>query len=255
MNRALNECQVVVVAGGEGSRLLHRTRGIIPKYLLGIYNEKILDYVLYPYVSTGLQDYHFLIAKKFLDKTERHMRRKYRGLNVDYSLEYKKLGKGGAIRKALLNGIIDRENPSVVVFGDDIITMPYLCKRLFRSHAENRVKKRIATLVRVAELELEFGMPEVSKRDPTKIVRFVEKPLVNVPASCGTYVADPGFYDIILKQPRVFNTEDKVFPKLARRDLLGAFTMLHKHWLPVNDEKQLESAERELERLNICLNV
>jgi NDP-sugar pyrophosphorylase family protein len=255
MARIFTEYQVAVIAGGEGSRLIHRTRDVLPKYLLGIYNGKILDYVLYPWIKAGLQDYHFLISGKFLNQTERCMRRRYKNLNVDYSVEHRKLGKGGALRKAIVNEVVDGERPTVVIFGDDIFVMPNFGKRFLEAHEKNMGEGRIVTLARTAELRTEFGMPVVSKADPTQIVDFVEKPLVKVPASAGAYIAEPKFYQIILKEPRVFNTEDEVFSELARKGLLGGFTMPYNCWLSVNDEKEFKTARAELKKLDINLNL
>ena len=136
------------------------------------------------------------------------------GLNIEYSLEEKPLGTGGAVKKieSLLHG-----GPFLVMHSDVLTTVNL--NDLFKFHFDEKALATIAVKPRMGEAK--FGQVFIQGN---KIVRFLEKSaesgisIINT----GVYVFDPKIFEV-LPSKNSFTLEKEVFPVLASRGQLAAF--------------------------------
>ena len=240
-----NNYQVVLVCGGLGTRLKHRA-GDIPKALLEINGKPLLDYTINLYKSNGFTDFVLLIGhlggaiKEYIGDGSRY------GINVTYSTEEKLLGKGGALKYALLHNFIDRERSSIIAYPDDIILNKEFPSQLIRRHNIGKDKGCKATVVRTNKTQNRYGV--VYTDDEGFVIDFEEKPFIQIPCNIAIYVLEPYVYDII---DRIVHLEDipvdfegTVIPELVRERLLYTFTIPLESWIPVNEEKEFQQAEK-----------
>ncbi len=238
--------QIVVIAGGMGERLRHRTHDELPKALLKLGDKPIIDYCIELFSKNGFTDFAFLLGHGG-DKLKEYIAdgRKF-GINARFSLEQEKLGKAGALKFALQNSAIERTKPCIITYPDDLILNKDFPKQLLRRHALGKEKGCLATIVRVNKTQYRYGV--VNTDDEGFVISFEEKPFVLMPANVAIYVLEPEIYKII---DRLVNLEKKpvdfegvVVPELVKMRALYSFTMPYESWIPINEEKEFRQAEK-----------
>ncbi|HEX2014474.1 MAG TPA: sugar phosphate nucleotidyltransferase, partial [Nitrososphaera sp.] len=214
----VDRTQVIVVAGGKAKRL-----GMdVPKCLLEISSRKLIDISIEALAKEGFRDFVLMLGHK-ADMVMDHVGDGSRyGIKVTYSIDPVNAigwGKGKAFKHALVNNKIDTTKRSLVVFPDDIVTEDRIFSRLLMHHADSMRKNATsATIVLVPGTEYPYGVAEV---DGSGIVmKFTEKPQVNVATSIGMYAFEPDTYEIIrehidLDNPMPVEFESVVLPRLA----------------------------------------
>ncbi|HKX82324.1 MAG TPA: sugar phosphate nucleotidyltransferase [Nitrososphaera sp.] len=241
----VDRTQVIVVAGGKAKRL-----GMdVPKCLLEISSSKLIDISIEALAKEGFRDFVLMLGHK-ADMVMDHVGDGSRyGIKVTYSIDPVNAigwGKGKAFKHALVNNKIDTTKRSLVVFPDDIVTEDRIFSRLLMHHADSMRKNATsATIVLVPGTEYPYGVAEV---DGSGIVmKFTEKPQVNVATSIGMYAFEPDTYEIIrehidLDNPMPVEFESVVLPRLASDQRLASMFIETKNWVPINTLKEYENA-------------
>ena len=237
-DRHLEKYQVIIIAGGLGQRLKHRT-GKLPKPLLKVGQKTLIEYCIERYSSAGLKDFVFLIsdyAKAIKDFVKDGSEL---GIRASYFVEKKLLGKGGSIKEALKHGVIDPRRPAIITYPDDLILIDNFAERLLRRHEVGVKKGYVMTIVRVPRVRHEYGVVEVDEEGA--VVSFEEKPYLKVPSNIGTYAVEPRFFDFVEELVDVENgksdLESVVIKEIVSRGLAFSMTIQLEAWIPVNDEK------------------
>jgi NDP-sugar pyrophosphorylase family protein len=237
--------QVIVVAGGKAKRL-----GLdVPKCLLEISGKKLIDISIESLTNEGFRDFVFLLGHK-AEMVMAHVEsnRKH-GTSVTYSVDPANSigwGKGKAFKHALVNKAIDTSKRSLVVFPDDIVLEDRVYSRLLMHHAESmRRYATSATIVMVPGTEYPYGVADVDGNGI--IMKFTEKPMVNMATSIGMYAFEPDTYEIIrdkidLEHPHPIEFESVVLPHLANEHRLATMFIETKSWVPINTLKEYENA-------------
>jgi len=216
--------KALVLAGGFGTRLrpLSCSR---PKPLFPVANKPIIDYTLQSLAQAGV-DTVIVSVHYMADKIADYLGPSKYGVDIIVSREQRPLGKGGGVKNAekLLG-----DEPFAVINGDIITDIDL--RRLVAFHEE---KSGLATIaLHWVEDPGRYGSVELD--DEERITRFVEKPgpgqapsnLINA----GIYVLEPGVLDY-MPPGRRFDTEEEVFPVLAREGKLFGFEA-HGYWSDV----------------------
>jgi len=239
----IRDCQVVVIAGGLGQGLKHRTGDDLPKPLLKIKDKTLMDYCIELFSNAGYKHFVLLLGN-LAEKIQSYVGdgSKY-GVNVGYSVEKEKLGKGGAIKLALENGSIERGKPCVIAYPDDLITDPNFPKDIVKGHLKGMKLGALATIICVSSTMYRWGVPKLDERG--FVVEFVEKPPVYMPATIGRYVLQPEVYAIIeetIGEKKPADFENLVLPEFVKRKVLFNHMIPPGSWIPVNDEKEFMTA-------------
>ena len=118
---ALRHCDVVVLAGGLGTRL-RGTIGDRPKVLAPVADRTFLDYLLDQLTAAGAQRIVFLLGFR-ADAVQTHLAEHPRpGLETVCLVETQPLGTGGALRAAIP---ALRSDPVLVMNGDSFLEVDY----------------------------------------------------------------------------------------------------------------------------------
>lgn len=228
--------QIVILAGGEGTRLRPLTLDT-PKPLVRMLGEPVIKRLLSLLFVSGFRE--ATIADYYLaDKLEATLGEFSNGIKLSYVREDVPLGTAGCVRKAW-NG---REDV-LVVSGDSVCGFDF--NRICRYHKKMSADVTIVTH-KVADPR-EYGL--VTADEKGRVIGFLEKPGYD---SCLTDVANTGTYvissDVIARIPKDEKTDFAmdVFPVLLKEDKrIFSFTE-SKIWQDIGDISSLLGCQHEL---------
>lgn len=231
--------QIVILAGGEGSRLRPLTSDT-PKPLVRMLGEPVIKRLLSLLFTCGFRE--ATVADYYLaDKLEESLGEFSNGIKLSYVREDAPLGTAGCVRKAW-NGTDD----ILVVSGDSVCGFDF--NKICRYHKKMSADVTIVTH-RVADPR-EYGL--VTADEKGGVIGFLEKPgydscLTDV-ANTGTYVISSDIIARISKDEKIDFAMD-VFPQLLKEDKrLFAYTE-SKIWHDIGDIPSLLNCQRELLQL------
>tara|TARA_B100000809_G_scaffold133899_1_gene131584 strand:+ start:1042 stop:1734 length:693 start_codon:yes stop_codon:yes gene_type:complete len=165
----------VILAGGEGQRLRPYT-AILPKPLMPLHNQPILEIIVGQLRDAGFDRFTFavgylagLIQAYFADGNRF-------GVSIDYSLEEQSLGTAGPL--SLLENLDDH---FLVMNGDILTNLDYT--KFMETH---QASGALATLA-VFEKEVPISLGVLDIDDDSNIVNYTEKPTLYYPVSTGIY--------------------------------------------------------------------
>ena len=225
------ENPVVVMAGGEGRRLLPLTAEC-PKPMLRVGGKPILERVLEHSISAGLGRFYFAvnylkeqIKDHFGDGT-------HWGVRIEYIEESMPMGTAGAL--ALLPDM--PEHPVLVMNGDVLTRVDFAS--LLRFHAEHDA---IATVcVREHATQIPYGVVRIGSKG---VEELEEKPLLTHYVNAGIYVLEPSLFRS-LHRDRALNMPDLLRDAMSQGGRVSAFP-IHEYWLDVGLPETLELAHQD----------
>jgi NDP-mannose synthase len=184
-NGSLKDLKAIVLAGGRGTRLAPYT-SVLPKPLMPIGDQSILEVVVDQLEKAGIVDIHFsvgylahLIEAVFDSRHNGHV-------NITYVREPEALGTAGPLR--LVN---DLESTFMVMNGDILTTLDY--GELVGFHKEQGNVLTIATHER--SIKVDYGILHLD--DHSRVRGFEEKPQIHSSVSMGIYVMEPAVLEHI----------------------------------------------------------
>jgi dTDP-glucose pyrophosphorylase/CBS domain-containing protein len=226
--------QMVVMVGGQGSRLQPHTRNC-PKPMLLLNGKPMLEHIVERAKVDGFR--RFVLAVKYLG----HMIEDYFddgskwGVEIDYLREESPLGTAGAL------GLLDPrpDAPIIVTNGDVLTDIRY--GEVLDFHCNHKAMGTMA--VRLYEWQHPFGVVHIKGVD---IVGFEEKPIAQTHINAGVYVLEPKALDTL-------NTRDHcdmpmLFERLQEKKERTIVYPIHEPWLDVGRADDLKQAREEMDR-------
>ncbi|MCW3128625.1 MAG: nucleotidyltransferase family protein [Methanophagales archaeon] len=189
--------KVLVLAGGEGSRLAPFT-SILPKALFPISGRPVSRIIIERLISFDLEDIILCINREY----EKLFRHAFRDLDIQYSVSPSPQGSAGEVYYA--RQFIDDD--FLVVYSDDLTEIEYDAFIKFHNEHKSDVSLHITK-----ELLLDVGVVVTNKEG--KLLSFKEKPPINVPIWTGTAIFKKEF--IYYFKPNKDIARD-VFPALLK---------------------------------------
>ena len=237
--------QVVILAGGLGKRMGLNT----PKPLIKVCGKSLLERCIEFHKSNGFYEFVLLVGyghQKIIDA----VKRMNFDVKIDFSLDPKveKVGKGKALKNALLNGKIQKKKRALISYPDDVFIDKTLPLRLLLHHVEGvRTKGIKATVVFTTATDYPFGVGEVNEEGIVK--NFEEKPVINLYTNTGMLIIEPEVYELIeemvdIESEEAVEFEKLILPELASRKQLYSMIIPKNVWFPVNTQKELEFVEK-----------
>ncbi len=225
--RAQTIRQAVILAGGEGRRLLPYTK-VLPKPLWPVGNIPIVEILLRQLADVGIREvimavgYQAELMRVILGDGKQF------GLNIRYSLEGKPLGTAGPLKK--IKGL----DPNFLVLNGDLLT-DFSFKNFIKDHLKSKAPATVAVFKR--SVKVDFGVV-VDKND--KIIDYLEKPVLGYSVSMGIYAFNR---DILKMIPdRKFDFPDLVH-KLIRMGKNPATFHFSGRWLDIGRPDDWEKAD------------
>jgi NDP-sugar pyrophosphorylase family protein len=227
----------ILLAGGEGTRLRPLTYEV-PKSLVKVNGKPLLQYAIDELERNGIR--HMMVSAGYMaDKIVDYIKSlgsNNRKPKIDYVVESKPLGTGGAIKFAL--GALGDIDDFAVVNADTIFDVDL--QAMHRMH----VLKRAVATIGVINFDNVAGFGVVNTEGST-IKSFVEKP---DPSKCDSHTINAGIYVLNKRVKELFPKSDSFS---IERDFfspnVGKVVMLSypiKKFITVNTLEQLNAAEK-----------
>lgn len=221
---------VVVMAGGLGSRLGELTRDV-PKPLLTVGPQPILETILGGFASQGFYNFAFSVNYK-AEMIEKHFGDGSTwGVNIGYLREDKRLGTAGAL--SLLNPVPDE---TLLVMNGDLLTRVDF-RRLLDFHQSGSSAATMA--VRNYDLTIPFGVVELVDRE---VLQIVEKPVQHHFINAGIYALEPSCLDLV-PHGHFFDMPELMTALLHDGRRVSSFPV-HEYWQDVGRPDDLLDARR-----------
>ncbi|MBU2104659.1 MAG: NTP transferase domain-containing protein [Nanoarchaeota archaeon] len=202
--------KAVILAGGEGKRLRPYTF-VLPKPLLPVNGEPILDAVLRNLKEQGIGEIYISINYKSHLFEIIYGNGEKIGLNINYLKEEKPLGTAGSLK--LLQGKVFE---NLFVTNGDVICNLNLGE-LEKFHDENKCD--ITVVSRKITVPVNFGVLKITNN---KIVEWAEKPKIGLEISAGMYLLNPNVLKYI-PENSFFNMPDLVKKVIENNGIVMRF--------------------------------
>ena len=221
---------VIIMAGGEGKRLLPLTLNT-PKPLLPINQKPLIHEIVNRLDQHGLKDIYISVFYK-ADMVKKY----FKGLsdfsfNIKFLEEEKPLGTAGCLYLLKNKDILD---PIIIINGDVLTDMNY--RELIDYH--NKSNKLITVCAAIYDIQIPFGTIELEE---DKLANIVEKPIKKYLINAGIYVINPEILKDI-KDNTTVNMTDIIANNIENNDV-GIFP-LHEQWLDIGNQKDYEKAQK-----------
>jgi len=244
-NNFVEKCTVVLSAGGEGSRFknivgdlnVNKCSFVLPN------NETMIERIIKMYKSIGFNNFVVLVYHQadsivnLLGDGSKHK------VKITYSFDPDKpVGRGGAIKNAIVNGAINKDDYLIVHNPDDQIVgdTDAILTSIINKHLYNEEKGAIATAVVVKGSNYEFSGMQVEKDLVTNMEMY---PFIPIPCHIGITVFSSGIYkyfDELFDLQKKCDFEAVLFPALLKEKKLFACNIPLELWISVNNEKGLK---------------
>ena len=182
--------KAILVAGGEGSRLLPFTR-YTHKTLLPLFERPVIDYALGTIRRAGIQDIT-IIGNRFIGQIAKHVGTGLKDENIHYVIEEEPRGIGHALNLARPHV----EGARLLIYFSDNITSTELVDEV-KQWKESNEAPGAFLLGRNVEAPHAFGVGKFDEGG--NLVDIVEKPAMppsNV-AIGGIYLFDENFWELL----------------------------------------------------------
>jgi dTDP-glucose pyrophosphorylase/predicted transcriptional regulator len=222
---------VLIMAGGEGRRLLPLTERI-PKPMLLVNGRPILEIIISQCVAAGFR--RFYVSVNYL----KHSIMDYfgngasRGIKIDYLEETEPLGTGGALR--LMPESI--ESPFFVMNGDVLakVDLPGMLNK----HGQCQADMSVATSE--YEVVVPYGVVET---EGSQIRDVIEKPTFKYSINAGVYIVNP---EIVRKMKLKTKIDMPEIVQTAIRDGLNVIEYnIDDYWIDIGLPQTLDQARTE----------
>ncbi len=251
-NKFVKQATVVLMSGGESARFLDVTKNVaVNKNAFELPNgDSMIEMAIRMYSTAGFKDFVALVYHGGQSIEKRLGDGSNIGVNIRYSYDPERpVGKGGAIKHAIIKGVIPRNHYSIVHNPDDVIlgfpgNFP---RHIVAGHLRGEAKGALATVVVVEETPYTFTGMKISNNIVKQIQMY---PQIPIPTHIGVTILSPEsypYFDKYFDLHRKTDFESVLFPILAKRDLLAAVSIPASCWLAVNNAKTYKELIRRLE--------
>jgi len=218
----------VIMAGGEGTRLLPLTKHT-PKPMLPVGNRPLLEITIDQLRSIGVQRVN-LTTHHNGDKISNYFGdgEKF-GVQLNYVTENRPLGTAGGL------SLLEPPDHTMLVINGDILTQVDFKSMLDFHHVH---KADITVGVKCYDVEVPFGVVECEGH----LVQSVsEKPAVNLFINAGIYVLEPIVYRY-LPDGETYHMTDLIQSLLHDGGKVVSFP-IHEYWLDIGCPEDYEQAQ------------
>jgi len=223
------DTRVVIMAGGEGKRLMPLTKNT-PKPLLHTNKKPIIARIVESLHKTNLTDIYISIRYKGNDIVDYFDKRKDLSVKIKYLREDEPLGTAGCL--SMLPK--DHTKNTIVINGDILSSINY--DQLVNFHSST--KKKVTMCTAQYDISIPFGTLMIKG---TKLVDLEEKPTKKFFINAGVYVINNSII-YKLKKNMFCNMTDIIEDNIKKNNV--AVFPLHEQWLDIGDHENYKKAQK-----------
>ncbi|KKW09498.1 MAG: hypothetical protein UY44_C0001G0063 [Candidatus Kaiserbacteria bacterium GW2011_GWA2_49_19] len=251
-NKFVKQATVVLMSGGESARFLDVTKNVaVNKNAFQLPNgDSMIEMAIRMYREAGFKDFVALVYHGGQSIENRLGDGSSIGVNIRYSYDPERpVGKGGAVKHAIIKGAIPRNHYCIVHNPDDVIlgfpgSFP---RHVAAGHLRSEAEGVLATVVVVEETPYAFTGMKISNNIVKQIQMY---PQIPIPTHIGVTILSPEsypYFDKYFDLDKKTDFESVLFPILAKRNLLAAVSVPTNCWLAVNNAKAYKELIKRLE--------
>lgn len=235
--RTILPIEAVLMAGGEGKRLLPLTENT-PKPLLKVGNKPIISYNIERLLAFGVKNFHFTL--NYLgNQIEQFVHQDFRdNITPNFIYEKEKLGTAGSV--ALISNFV--ENTILVMNSDLLTTIDF--EAFFLFFKSQRADMAVATIP--YNVKIPYAILEV---EDSKISALKEKPTFNYYSNAGIYLIKKEVIDLIPKN-QFYDATDLMETVIKEKRKLVSFPIRH-YWLDIGNPIDFERANEDVKYLRL----
>lgn len=221
-NRELVDLPVVVMAGGKGTRLKPLTN-IIPKPMIPIGKQTILEDIMDKFINIGSKRF-FLSVNYKSEILQYYLNNLDNRYEVEVFKESKPLGTIGSV--SMLKGKI---NSSFFVTNCDII-IDQDFRDVYKYHKDNRNDLTIVAAIK--SYKIPYGVIETG--EDGLMTNLEEKPEMTYMINTGVYILEPHLIDMI-PENSFFHITDLMEKLRKEGGRIGCFPISEKSWTDIGE--------------------
>lgn len=213
----LKEVPVIIMAGGEGKRLLPHT-AILPKPLIPYQGKSLVEHIISRFKEYGLNTFILTIKYKS-NLMKAYFSDLIKNIKVSFIYESKSLGTAGSLYK-----LIKKKSQNFFVINcDTIIRCDYIS--LLNYHIEN--KNDLTVVVAKKKQVFNYGSCVIKKNGTLK--EIIEKPFTTHLANTGLYVINKKSVKMIKKNEKI-GMDQLISRLIEKKYKIGIFPIADDQW-------------------------
>ena len=224
---------VVIMAGGEGSRLKPFTN-ILPKPLIPLNDKTVIEKILDSFTDRGF--YNFFITVNFKGKI---LKAFFEELEPDYSISFVEettpLGTAGSLQ------MIQEELKSTFLLTNCDVILDLDHGDLIDFHIKNNCE--ITLVASAKKLTIPYGACEIDKKG--FLSKIIEKPSLDYLINAGLYVLEPSVLKEI-PEGEFFHITDLIEKVQAKGKRVGVFPIEDSAWIDIGQWEEYRTALKRL---------
>jgi NDP-sugar pyrophosphorylase family protein len=244
-DQCIANCIVVLTAGGESSRFKSVAgASLVQKAAYTLPNgETMIERMIKFYRELGLT--HFLILVYHNADSVKNLLGD--GTKLGVTIQYSEdpgmpVGRGGAIKHALLQGFLKPDQYLIVHNPDDQLVgeTKEVLKQAIEAHLTHEARGALVTAVMVEGVRHEFTGFTIEDGFVSDVEMY---PFISIPTHIGMSIFSPEvlpYFDKLFDLTQKTDFEAVLFPELKKEKKLAAHLIAENIWISVNDEKGLK---------------
>jgi dTDP-glucose pyrophosphorylase len=226
-----NNCDVLIMAGGKGSRLGTLTNQI-PKPLIKFGNETIIEIIIKKMVLSGFKNIYISIGHMGNQIKDYLQSGQHIGAKISYIEEEFPLGTAGSLSIFPQ----DRNNPILVINGDLITSINF--QEMFAYFSTT--KSSLTVAVFEESYQSNFGVVKLKDLD---VISLEEKPIRSETVFAGIVFLHPKILKLV-KKNTYMNMSDLINKSILENEKVSAFK-ISEYWRDIGTIKSLQIAQTE----------
>lgn len=229
------DAQVVIMAGGKGTRLEPFTK-VLPKPLIPIGDKPIIDLIIDRFIEYGISEFVLMLNTR--PKIIRaYFEEKIHNYSISFVEESKPLGTVGGLKT-----ITDRLNKPFFLSNCDIMVDANYFD-LYNLHLENNYD--ITLVASVRHINIPYGTCELNKDGSLNEIK--EKPEYSFLVNTGLYVINPSVLELIPNN-KLFHTTHLIERVKQNGGKIGVYPVSAKAWIDVGQWAEYKKAISVMEK-------
>lgn len=214
---------IVIMAGGEGTRLRPITY-VLPKALVPIGNESILEKIINSFIAYGNSEFYISVnykaamIKQYIDDAYKTT------IKLDYLTEDKPLGTAGALfsLKGKIKGDFFVSNCDIIIEND--------YSEILDFHKSNKNDLTIVSALK--HYSIPYGILETEGNGILR--KLTEKPEITYQINSGMYILDSKVLEYI-PENTYFHMTHLIEKIISNNGKVGVFPVSEKSWVDIGD--------------------
>ncbi len=229
----LRDVDVVIMAGGKGTRLYPYTK-ILPKPLIPIGEVPIMERIIGRFCDYGVR--HFIAT---LNYRKTMIRSYFADLMTNYKMDYveesKPLGTAGSLQ--LIESELDR--PFIVTNCDILIDADYA--DIYRHHCESGNMLTIVTALK--NIVVPYGI--INAKENAVVESMEEKPKMSYFVNTGMYILNPELLKMIPRDT-FYHMTDLANDMLEQGKQIGMYPISEDSFLDMGEFEEMRRMEQKI---------